>query len=65
MECIHHVPLHSIHILKSNQSLIGSMVIDDELDREMTTVRSPATAIESGMKTLDVRTDSRTKFNWY
>jgi hypothetical protein len=31
----------------------------------MTTVRSLTTAIERGMKTLDARTDSRTKLNWW
>jgi hypothetical protein len=37
-------------------------VIDDELGRE-TTVRSPATTIGRGLKSFDIRTDSRTRLD--
>jgi hypothetical protein len=41
--------------------LVVSVVIDAELSRERTTIRSPATAIERRLKLLDARSPNQIK----
>jgi hypothetical protein len=48
----------------SYQSSVGSVVIDVELGRQDDGL-IPATAIERGLKPLDIRTVTRTRFNWW
>jgi hypothetical protein len=49
---------------KINQSLVVSMVIGTELGRgDHSSI--PATAIGRGLEPLDVRTDPRTRLNWW
>jgi hypothetical protein len=44
--------------------LVGSVVIGAEFGRENRGGSIPATAIGRGLKSRDVRTDHRTRFNW-
>jgi hypothetical protein len=59
-----YINLYYLKFAIDNQSLIGLVVIDAELDRG-TAIRTPTTAIDRGLEPLDVITDLRTRLNWW